>query len=222
FGKGPVNRIIGSAIVGGTVSAITGGKFANGAFSAAFATALRADWGRKQKYDSSTSGSQNDGFVKNKKLASKATKYAQEMIMSIDATVSGSPEISQSDLLSYVESIENQWTGTYKNGDGDVLMLEVNLEVVESGGDISVLPCEKCGYRLVDGGLALVRGIALHGGNEMWFSKEYGGQYTAAHEFGHVLGFDHIGNHQLMSEGGGGGNVAKPSFSTIKALFENY
>jgi hypothetical protein len=36
--------VIGAAIVGGTVSAITGGKFANGAVGAAFAAALRADW----------------------------------------------------------------------------------------------------------------------------------------------------------------------------------
>ena len=45
FGKAPVNRIIGSAIVGGTISKLTGGKFANGAATAAFAAALRADWG---------------------------------------------------------------------------------------------------------------------------------------------------------------------------------
>lgn len=45
FGKAPTNRIIGSAVVGGTLSKITGGKFANGALTAAFAAALRADWG---------------------------------------------------------------------------------------------------------------------------------------------------------------------------------
>lgn len=44
FGKTPVGRVIGSAVVGGTVSKLTGGKFANGAITAAFAAALRADW----------------------------------------------------------------------------------------------------------------------------------------------------------------------------------
>jgi pimeloyl-ACP methyl ester carboxylesterase len=35
---------MGGAIVGGTISALTGGKFVNGAASAAFAAALRASW----------------------------------------------------------------------------------------------------------------------------------------------------------------------------------
>ena len=35
-----------SGVIGGTISQLTGGKFANGASSAAFAAALRADWGR--------------------------------------------------------------------------------------------------------------------------------------------------------------------------------
>ena len=50
FGKKPMNKVLGAAIVGGTVSKLTGGKFANGAMTAAFASALRADWsGREAK-----------------------------------------------------------------------------------------------------------------------------------------------------------------------------
>jgi hypothetical protein len=39
-----VPQVIGAAVVGGTISAVTGGKFANGAVGAAFAAALMADW----------------------------------------------------------------------------------------------------------------------------------------------------------------------------------
>ena len=58
--------------------------------------------------------------------------------------------------------------------------------------------------------------------NKMWFSKEYSAKYTAGHEFGHVLGVDHIGTNQLMSIGGGDGAAAKPSYSVVKTLFEKY
>ncbi|SFC89679.1 toxin TcdB middle/N-terminal domain-containing protein [Pseudoalteromonas denitrificans] len=42
----PVQVLV-AAVVGGTISKLTGGKFANGAVGAAFAAALRADWGDK-------------------------------------------------------------------------------------------------------------------------------------------------------------------------------
>jgi hypothetical protein len=38
-----------SAVIGGTISKVTGGKFINGAASAAFAAALRADWGQTKE-----------------------------------------------------------------------------------------------------------------------------------------------------------------------------
>ena len=164
-----------------------------------------------------------DEFIKNTKLASKITKSEDGTSMSIVATISGSAEISAADLDSYVSAIESQWTGTYSDDNGKQLSLTVDLQIVESGGDISVLACAKCGYSLNENRqLRLIRGIALQGGNKMWYSKQYSGKYTAGHEFGHVLGFDHIGTNQLMSSGGGGGSIRNPSYSTIKTLFENY
>ncbi|MCF6439733.1 hypothetical protein L1077_09850 [Pseudoalteromonas luteoviolacea] len=74
FGKGPLNRIIGSAIVGGTVSTITGGKFANGAMTAAFATVLRADWGEhshasgKGNLDFETEGTEEERLQRFKEI----------------------------------------------------------------------------------------------------------------------------------------------------------
>ncbi|WP_235591779.1 RHS repeat domain-containing protein [Pseudoalteromonas sp. XI10] len=154
---------------------------------------------------------------------SKITKSEDGTSMSIVATISGSAEISAADLDSYVSAIESQWTGTYSDDNGKQLSLTVDLQIVESGGDISVLACAKCGYSLNENRqLRLIRGIALQGGNKMWYSKQYGGKYTAGHEFGHVLGFDHIGTNQLMSSGGGGGLIRNPSYSTIKTLSENY
>ncbi|EKE78271.1 hypothetical protein, partial [Idiomarina xiamenensis] len=43
--KTAIGRVVASAVVGGTLSKITGSKFANGAMTAAFAAVLRADWG---------------------------------------------------------------------------------------------------------------------------------------------------------------------------------
>ncbi|WP_105181790.1 RHS repeat domain-containing protein [Pseudoalteromonas sp. T1lg21] len=219
-------RILASAVIGGTVSKITGGKFANGATSAAFATAVEAgfkgEFSSGKKFDSN-SVEDVDEFIKNTKLASKITKSEDGTSMSIVATISGSAEISAADLDSYVSAIESQWTGTYSDDNGKQLSLTVDLQIVESGGDFSVLACAKCGYSLNENRqLRLIRGIALQGGNKMWYSKQYGGKYTAGHEFGHVLGFDHIGTNQLMSSGGGGGLIRNPSYSTIKTLFENY
>lgn len=64
FGKTPVGRIVGSAMVGGTISKLTGGKFANGALTSAFAALLRADWG-----DKSNKSVANNKFNQNDKAA---------------------------------------------------------------------------------------------------------------------------------------------------------
>ncbi|TMP26898.1 hypothetical protein CWC00_23765 [Pseudoalteromonas rubra] len=77
-----MNRIIGSAIVGGTVSAITGGKFANGAFSAAFATALRADWGEMSKgqLNGFNGKAENDIDLSDYEIQSHSLKVGEETL----------------------------------------------------------------------------------------------------------------------------------------------
>ncbi|KZN30631.1 hypothetical protein [Pseudoalteromonas luteoviolacea] len=45
YTQNPITNVVISAAVGGTISEVTGGKFRNGAYSAAFTSAMRQDWG---------------------------------------------------------------------------------------------------------------------------------------------------------------------------------
>jgi hypothetical protein len=62
------------------------------------------------------------------------------------------------------------------------------LEIVDSGGDIRVIPCTSvCSINPEDNGYL---GAALVGGRTMYYGAS---QYadTPTHEFGHILGLQH-------------------------------
>lgn len=96
------------------------------------------------------------------------------------------------------------------------------MKNLESGGDIKVSPCDKCGYKLVNVGLSIIQGMAIKGGSEMWYHKGYGGKNTVGHEVAHLLGFDHIGRDQLMSVGSRVGRSLSPVTLNVKKLIEMY
>ena len=113
-------KVLVAGVLGGTVSKITGDKFANGAFGAAFAAALRADWGSEDRMQSRISGSENadDPVSKikksinyaNKELAGKRFNKEKEAAQAFaDVTVS----------LSSKHNVE-VGVSIFYNGDNDV------------------------------------------------------------------------------------------------------
>ena len=55
--------VIYTAVVGGTISKLTGGKFANGAISAAFVTAINTDWSKTDNFNGAGSSNGSNGDI---------------------------------------------------------------------------------------------------------------------------------------------------------------
>ena len=151
---------------------------------AAFAMTVQMVASREESKGSEISQDGNHGAIegpdkRNKKLATKiyVNEGGELETKTITMSVNG---VDEKIAQAYIESIEKGWSE-----------LGVDIELVDSGGDLMLLPCEPlvCTTTNANGDPL---GAASVGGQKMLYGK---GQLetTPAHEFGHILGLQHGG-----------------------------
>jgi len=187
---------IAASISMGTISAVTGGKFANGAITAAFeysfSSLIESDQARNEGNDepSDLNEPSNWSFRKNGDWAGKIHEQTQNGVTAINIgiTVAAEAGISSSVLEESIHSIESNWSGNYMFGENRY-SLHVALIPVIGKADLYIQP-SNTGYHW-----------GLVGGDKIGLVLGRYNQQTAAHEFGHNLGFGHNYNftHQIMS-----------------------
>lgn len=178
-------QLIGRSIVGGTASVVGGGKFANGAYSAAFSYAVRKSG--TVVADEMSRLSQNHSAQSNPMVADRARIITFPFVKIVNLgsyTLGYNPGglISKEIANEYANSIMNVWR---KNTGGAFITVDIKV-ISNENADIllsHVSECANCGARDAPGYAAL-------GGREIWYNGISSG-VTPGHEFGHILGLNH-------------------------------
>nr|MDQ3024399.1 hypothetical protein [bacterium] len=191
-----VGRTVTGAIVGGTISRLTGGKFANGAVSGAIQGAMAG--GRSRTAAAATEedvGSTPPGIEKNRMVARRAsfTKTVDEngvLTYSADwgeyslAYGGGS---TRDQAVAYASSIEESWNfDRFVDGIRYRSALKVNVTDSSWGADLRLSPCTPT---VCEG----MRGAAWIRGRDFFWGSYGTTLNTPGHEFGHILGFTENG-----------------------------
>ncbi|WP_047535755.1 FG-GAP-like repeat-containing protein [Shewanella sp. ZOR0012] len=180
--SGFVGQTLASAIIGGTASQLSGGKFVNGAASAAFVRVLGEVRAGLSRTNQDPQDDLRNAVERNEKLDLKVT--------SVDGktTISGTINVYCS-LEGACSKITSQLTKSFNYTDGDyALAIDVNL--VESVFDADVwLTSSK---NLPGNAMGNYRNLVVIDKVTIKSSYIYQNKFNVwEHEFGHVLGYGH-------------------------------
>jgi RHS repeat-associated protein len=179
-----VQRVIGAAVLGGTVSRIGGGKFANGAVTGAFVQAF-GDAGQGGESEATSVGT-DQGDKRNPLMSSHVSVEAGDGVtnISVSATIDTDAFVTQDQARAYIDRITKSWSGT-RTYQGRTYSMSVNLELVGRQGFFTDGDLTLSGL-----GVAGAKGYARpQYGVMMRTGQEFAS--TPGHEFGHVLGLGH-------------------------------
>lgn len=199
-----------AAIVGGTQSELTGGKFKNGAGTAAFMALVSLGAGKSDNgdlvdefvdYESPVPENQTDKVTKNKALEhmiSVSEDAEGNIAIEIKGTVSNT-DLDEALFAKWVESINSLDGSSGKFGwiwDRKTITLSVDISIAND-------PLYADFYiQLSDNGKTYVQMPAIENRGGEWAQRAISVNpnqpwlpLNGAHEFGHLLGFSHSGNN---------------------------
>lgn len=177
----PGGRVVASALLGGTTSQLVGGKFANGAVTAAFGYAFSLVASRTQGEGSAAPGA-DEGVSPSRALRRRMvlTEGEGSQEMRISLTISAK-DVDAAAAQAYVDTANAGWNVSFVGDDGTTRTFALDLRLVARRGNLQLVQCEPS---VCTTGL----GAASVGGPKLWFSPA-GRPDTPVHEMGHVLGF---------------------------------
>ncbi|MCP4469086.1 MAG: hypothetical protein GY815_00100, partial [Gammaproteobacteria bacterium] len=196
-----MTKVMTAALIGGTISKITGGKFANGAGSAAF-VAVSADWSSSsdgiptaEPEDVSNDVEINGNMIFNENITIEESDGKMKMIINGKVFSGAAGDKAQA----FIDSVNKDWNGASATVDGIEYSVSVNLSLTNRSGnaDFNLSNClSKCLY---DG----AAGWAELGGRQVRIGAQIR-MTTNIHEFGHLLGLWHQKNatNSIMSYSG--------------------
>jgi hypothetical protein len=183
--------IIANAIVAGTISELTGGKFANGAMSAAFRVAFDSLGSRfnNDQWGSDLVISEDKTNSRLRRKINVSSKNGTTYITGTFKVWNSGDKISETDFLSAVTAMETGWDGNYTTFSGNNVEVDFEFKVAKYkwGSDIRIYGMDKVVRR--DG--SYVAGYVNKLGGKKMFLTPNVGYKTPAHEFGHSLGLGH-------------------------------
>ena len=162
-------RVAAAALVGGTASSLSGGKFANGAVTGAFSRLFNDE----VEHQAKDQRLKVNPIIKNK-IQIDEKSAALELTLSIDSTV------TEKEAQIYIKQIKEMWSVS-----DDGYTFNVDIKLVKADSDLYMTYCTPLKCKGIEG-----LGSAEIGGNKIWYAT-IGNYSTAAHEFGHILGFGH-------------------------------
>lgn len=170
-----------AALVGGTASTMTGGKFANGAVTAAMSYALSSAASHIQGEGSAAPGADEDvspSRALRRRMILTEGEGAKEMRISLTISAEG---VDAATAQAYVDTANAGWNVSIVGDDAATRTFGLDLKLVARRGNLRLVPCEPS---VCTTGM----GAANVGGPRMWYSPA-GRPDTPVHEMGHVLGF---------------------------------
>ena len=212
-----------AALVGGTTSELTGGKFVNGAVSAAIAHAVGTGVARGARgrpgfriAQEGIGGEDRIGGedifsddIKNHYIQSKIKVDKNGRITTDTITVSYSSGISEETAKAYIAVAMEGWSD-----------IGLKLQLVVGNGDLHILPCNPTSCTNTNSENGGYYGAAERGGTEIYYGT---GQRvnTPVHELGHILGLGHRGSApgSIMSYSLSRA-VTKSDISRVRKLYE--
>jgi hypothetical protein len=217
---GAVKRVVVAAIVGGTLSEITGGKFANGAASWAISAAMMK---RNQDYEETelqqTTNNEprpdtvRDNVIRNPNVESRYDILTGELVLRVPYAAADGLAANQES--NFVSQIETRLTATFTDAaTGEVIQMRVDLyKSLDIKSSLHIVPCDP---RLCRNGVA---GGWLASRGRMSLSATAPND-TLLHEFLHYAGLGHQWNHtnSIMSYS----QNRRLLFSDVRRLYNAY
>jgi predicted Zn-dependent protease len=184
-------RILSAALVGGSVSSATGGKFASGAVTAAFMWAFSSaarGAGRSRLSVGDEPENVSDRVSVNRRFRDniRVSCIQDECDMMMNFTIGGDNLVTDETIRYAARDISRSFSGGYVYGTR-VYSVTTHVSIVTSDPDILVTAVVPVSNDYPGGQAFVGRGNVLELGIY--------GSGTAAHELGHLLGFRHQWNH---------------------------
>ena len=194
-----VQSFVQSAVLGGVASEITGGKFKNGAASATFMYAVSMGISKfgpggqqnsPQKSSSNSAANDEESLFNDTMRKMSDTDRVKFSVKrsngQVDITVTGTVEsMTSSEAQILIDGVKKYWDVSKTASDGTIYTLSVRLESSMFGGgfrlEMNDMPPTKNGSQAF-------RSHVQRRVMRLW-SGDPNISATAAHEFGHIMGF---------------------------------